>query len=161
MKKVLIIIGVLGFLVIAYWLISPLWRQSTLNEAPPEAALPLSVASDVILDSNTPATIETPLSGIFQSDAHEVRGTAKIISDQTGTILRFEDFYTLNGPDLRIYLATDTTAQDFIDLGAPKATSGNINYTIPENTDLTKYDTVLIWCRAFSVLFGHATLVKE
>ena len=35
---------------------------------------------------------------------------------------------------------------------------GNQNYPIPENTDLEKYNTVLIWCQAFSTLFGSSKL---
>jgi electron transfer DM13 len=45
-----------------------------------------------------------------------------------------------------------------VNLGRLKANIGNQNYQIPEGTDITKYDTVLIWCRAFSVLFGSADL---
>jgi hypothetical protein len=36
---------------------------------------------------------------------------------------------------------------------------GNQSYPIPDGTDMTKYDPVLIWCRAFSVLFGNAELL--
>jgi len=46
---------------------------------------------------------------------------------------------------------------DFVNLGRIRATEGNVNYEIPEGTDLTKYKNVLIWCRAFSVLFSYAT----
>ncbi len=53
---------------------------------------------------------------------------------------------------------TDKSASDFVDFGRLKANIGNQNYEIPEETDLTKYDTVLIWCKAFSVLFGSADL---
>ena len=34
----------------------------------------------------------------------------------------------------------------------------NQNYNIPSEIDLTKYNTVLIWCRPFSVLFSSAEL---
>jgi hypothetical protein len=43
-------------------------------------------------------------------------------------------------------------------LGKLKANNGNQNYNIPSQTDLTKYYTVIIWCRPFSVLFGSAEL---
>lgn len=43
-------------------------------------------------------------------------------------------------------------------LGKLKANNGNQNYNIPSEIDLAKYDTVLIWCRPFSVLFGSADL---
>jgi hypothetical protein len=39
-----------------------------------------------------------------------------------------------------------------------KANNGHQNYEIPSETDLTKYDTALIWCRPFSVVFGSVRL---
>ena len=66
-----------------------------------------------------------------------------------------------NGPDLYVYLATDKSTSDFVDLGKLKANNGNQNYEVPEGTDLTKYDTVLIWCKSFSVLFGSADLKSQ
>jgi len=63
-----------------------------------------------------------------------------------------------NGPDLYVYLSTDKAASDFVNLGRLKGNMGNQNYEIPQGTDLDKYDTVLIWCKAFSVLFGSAEL---
>jgi hypothetical protein len=50
------------------------------------------------------------------------------------------------------------SASDFINIGNLKANNGNQNYEIPTETDLSKYNTVLIWCRPFSVLFGSAEL---
>ena len=67
------------------------------------------------------------------------------------------DFLSDNGPDLFVYLATDTSDSDIIDLGALRATSGTLTYEIPEAYD-AKYDHVLIWCDQFSVLFGSAEL---
>ncbi|HKQ22539.1 MAG TPA: DM13 domain-containing protein, partial [Nitrososphaeraceae archaeon] len=43
-------------------------------------------------------------------------------------------------------------------LGRLKGNIGNQNYEIPIGTDLSKYNTVLIWCKAFSTLFGSAQL---
>ena len=49
---------------------------------------------------------------------------------------------------------------DFVNLGDLKGNIGNQNYDIPEGTDLSKYDTVIIWCKAFSVFFGGAELTS-
>ena len=90
---------------------------------------------------------------------HDAKGMAKIIPLQDGSnILRLENLQVTNGPDLYVYLATDKSASDFVSLGKLKANNGNQNYDLPSETDLTKYDTVLIWCRPFSVLFGSAEL---
>jgi Electron transfer DM13 len=90
---------------------------------------------------------------------HNAEGQAKIIKLSDGSnFLRIEDFRSTNGPDLYVYLSTDKGNSDFVNLGRLKGNIGDQNYMIPEGTDLSKYDTVLIWCRAFSVLFGSAEL---
>lgn len=89
---------------------------------------------------------------------HNAEGLAKVIPLDGSKILRLENLHVTNGPDLYVYLATDKGASDFVSLGKLKANNGNQNYNIPSETDLTKYDTVLIWCRPFSVLFGSADL---
>ena len=91
---------------------------------------------------------------------HNVEGLAKVIPLDDGglTVLRLENFKSTNGPNVHLYLATDKTASNFIDLGRLKANNGNQNYNIPVGTDLSKYNLVLIWCKDFSVLFGSAQL---
>jgi hypothetical protein len=90
---------------------------------------------------------------------HDAEGIAKVIPLQDGSnILRLENLQVTNGPDLYVYLSTDKSASDFVSLGKLKANNGNQNYNIPSETDLIKYDNVLIWCRPFSVLFGSAQL---
>jgi hypothetical protein len=93
---------------------------------------------------------------------HNAEGLAKVIQlDDASMILRLENFRATNGPDLYVYLATDNSASDFVDLGRLEGNIGNQNYDIPEGTDFSKYDTVLIWCKAFSVLFGSAKLEPQ
>lgn len=93
---------------------------------------------------------------------HNAEGVAKIIqlADRTD-ILRSENFKATNGPDLYVYLSTDKTNADIVNLGRLKGNIGNQNYLIPAGTDITKYNTALIWCRAFSVIFGSAQLLTK
>jgi len=91
---------------------------------------------------------------------HNVGGIAKILTlDDGSKILRLENFKSTNGPDLHVYLSTDKMASNFMDLGRLKGNIGNQNYEVPVDIDLSKYNNVLIWCKAFSVLFGNAQLV--
>jgi Electron transfer DM13 len=91
---------------------------------------------------------------------HNAEGIAKVIPLQDGSsILRLENLHVTNGPDLYVYLSPDKIASDFVNIGKLKANNGNQNYGIPADTDLSRYDTVLIWCRPFSVLFGSADLM--
>ena len=94
---------------------------------------------------------------------HNAEGLAKVIQldDSSSMILRLENFKATNGPDLYVYLATDNSASDFVNLGKLKGNIGNQNYDIPEGTDFSKYHAVLIWCQAFSVLFGSAELEPQ
>ena len=90
---------------------------------------------------------------------HDAQGDAYTIPLEDGSnVLRLENFESTNGPDLYVYLSTDDRASEFINLGELKANKGNQNYEIPTNADLEKYDKVLIWCKAFGVLFGSAEL---
>ena len=94
---------------------------------------------------------------------HNAEGVAKVIPLQQddANVLRLENLKVTNGPDLYVYLSTDKSASDFVNLGKLKANNGNQNYNIPPGTDLTKYDNVLIWCKAFSVLFGSVELKPQ
>jgi hypothetical protein len=90
---------------------------------------------------------------------HKAEGVAKVINLEDGrTFLRLENLKATNGPDLYVYLSTDKEVSDIVNLGRLKGNVGNQNYEIPADTDLAKYNTVLIWCKAFSTLFGSAKL---
>ncbi|MGE5685045.1 MAG: DM13 domain-containing protein [Nitrososphaerota archaeon] len=112
-------------------------------------------------DSTMKPDIE-PLMGNFIDAGdgfHKAEGIAKVIDLTDGrTFLRLENLKTTNGPDLYVYLSTGMDVSDIVNLGRLKGNIGNQNYEIPIETDLSKYNTVLIWCKAFSTLFGSAQL---
>ena len=117
-----------------------------------------------IMEEETMMEEITPISyaGIFTGvgdGVHDAQGDVYTIPIEDGSnVLRLENFQSTNGPDLFVYLATDDMASEFVNLGDLKANNGNQNYDIPEGTDLSKYNKVLIWCKAFGVLFGSAEL---
>ena len=115
---------------------------------------------DVILsmDDSMPLTPSLIAEGTFKARAHSVEGTAKLIEVGDKKVLRFEDFNTINGPNLHIYLASDLSSDDIIDLGKIKATKGNVNYDISQDIDTNRYNKVLVWCVPFGVLFSYAEL---
>lgn len=84
-------------------------------------------------------------------------------------LVRFEDFRTTNGPALVVYLAKhaspkralDVTDSGFIKLGELKGNVGNQNYDIPADVDVSVYNSVVIWCELFGVLFSSADLVRS
>lgn len=93
---------------------------------------------------------------------HDAEGVAKVLTLSDGKIfLRLENLKATNGPDLYVYLSTGKDVEDIVNLGRLKGNIGNQNYEIPTGTDLSKYNTVLIWCKAFSTLFGSAKLSSQ
>ena len=138
-----------------------IFAQSTQNET-----LANNVTSGTPNNTNSSPSRESSIQNITEGKfigagdgMHNAEGVAKIIPVQEGSkVLRLENLKVTNGPDLYVYLATDKSASDFVDLGRLKGNIGNQNYDIPVDTDLTKYDTVLIWCKLFSVLFGSAEI---
>ena len=116
--------------------------------------------------SKTPMQKEMkPLMGNFVDAGdgfHKAQGVAKVLNLADGkTFLRFENLKTTNGPDLYVYLSTGKDVSDIVNLGRLKGNIGNQNYEIPTGTDLAKYNTVLIWCKAFSTLVGSAKLASQ
>jgi hypothetical protein len=110
------------------------------------------------LQEKEPADANLYATGSFQPGGYEVSGTASILETNDTYILRFNDFKTEDGPGLFVYLSTDLTATDYIDLGELKAIEGDFNYEIDTGIDFNKYKNVLIWCEPFNALFGYAEL---
>lgn len=145
-----LIIGVIGIAVIAlaWLLISPLFLTETVDEG-----LPLSAVETPAPEEETEEeTTETPeaqpsqteVAGVFMDGEknYETTGTIRSIEAEDGTYLRFEEFETTEG----------------IRLGALKGNTGNQNYLVPADIDLSEYVTVVIWCRFFSATFGTGEL---
>jgi hypothetical protein len=89
--------------------------------------------------------------GSFRSGEHATRGTARVIRMPDGRrVLTLTGFSTSAGPDLRVRIGD-------LDLGGLKGNRGNQQYALPSSLR-PRDQTVLIWCRAFSALFGSARL---
>jgi hypothetical protein len=102
----------------------------------------------------------------FRTLEHDTSGEAVLLELADGRrFLRFEDFETSNGPDLRVYLSEIPAGDDwfaygerFVDLGPLKGNIGDQNYEIPAGVELSRFRSAVIWCRQFSVGFGVAPL---
>lgn len=186
MKKSIIVAIIVAAIAVpaGVYAASPLFINTTINEPAPVAddkmmedkstddAAMADKNDDAMVDKDDSmmedkgedAMMEKELSGNFAGagdGVHNAEGMAKVVYlEGESDVLRLENFRVTNGPDLYVYLATDKQASDFVDLGRLKANNGNQNYDIPEGTDLSKYDTVVIWCKSFSVFFGGAELVS-
>lgn len=100
------------------------------------------------------------LQGTFtSSNSYTTSGSVKVYEDKSKKrTLVFENFKTNNGPDLKIYIAEDNAITNFIQITDKVNTNGSYSLPIPDNVDLKKQKTVVIWCKAFSRAFGTATL---
>jgi len=104
------------------------------------------------------ATIEIIRTGSFVGvGGHPSEGVAKILSVNGNEYLRFEEFMVINGPDLRVYLTSGGDVQNGVHLGKLKGSKGDQNYSLV-GIDTSKYDTVVIFCQPFQVVFATAAL---
>jgi hypothetical protein len=98
--------------------------------------------------------------GTFRSGEHATSGTARVVRIAGGRrVLTLTGFGTSAGPDLRVRIGhgASTDGGKAVDLGALKGNRGDQQYELPQDVGRSG-DTVLIWCRAFSALFGSAAL---
>ncbi len=163
---------------LAWWLGSPLFIRTTLTEALPTAA-PTAAATAATspggLSGFTPNPSPTgaaqTLAGPvvlaqgelrFVDDLHNGKGPVRIVRLGDQRIVRFENVAITNAPDVHVYLSRETGGKwaeaTSLYLGPLKATNGSFNYDIPANADLSLYKSVVVWCRAFSVLVTWADL---
>lgn len=153
-KSIPILAGVLVVAGIASYALSPYLLESEIHEDLP----------DGIMSDDTGDVLQT-YGGTFvgvNDGIHNAEGVARVLPQSDGShVLRLEDFYSTNGPDLYVYLSVDKTATDIVSLGQLKANRGDQNYDIPHGTDFTKYDNVLVWCKPFGVLFGSAHITPQ
>ncbi len=171
-------------LAVAWWLGSPLFLDREVNEAFPVAtevdgtptatSQPATEATAGAAESSSPVdAAEAPsppdagpepdpepvalvATGSFSGadDFHQGSGSATVHLVEGEALLRFEDFEVTNGPDLRVNLVLGDGSM--VDLGALKGSLGNQNYDIPADVALDDIESVLIYCRAFSVPFASA-----
>jgi hypothetical protein len=154
------ILAGIGIVVLAalWWEFRPekLWVNVKVNEPAP-------------FDAS--ADLQPLYTGVLAGRAHPTSGRASIYQMPDGKRdLRLTDFMTSNGPDVHVILVPSTDGnlkQDFVkgeltsvELGPMKANQGDQNYELPDSADLSRYDTVVIYCVRFHVVFGLAKLEK-
>lgn len=190
MKNVVIGIVVVVVLAAAWFFLSPLFIDETVDEplefptrADVEAMAPAerdrtmddvmnraAEQPDVVMDESM-GSMTNPQAvkrGQFRDgDAiHKGSGDAIVYRLADGShVLRLENLKVTNGPALVVYLAehpNPTAAGDvtpgFVNLGDLKGNVGNQNYPIPDDVDVSRYGSAVIWCELFGVLFSPAAL---
>jgi hypothetical protein len=157
-NKWIVVLIVVPVLAGAWWAFRPekLFINQRVNEAAPAAL------------SSEPEALYT---GKLEGKVHQTSGRATIYKSAGGReYLRLSDFTTSNGPDVHVLLvrADDKVLDgeivkgefDHVELGVLKGNQGDQNYDLPENADLSKYQSVAIYCERFHAIFGVARLEK-
>ncbi len=136
--------------------------SSSSTQTTTQTTAPSPAPSSGSQDPAAEPIVTTVSSGSFEDRVHKVSGEARLVTLGEQRILRLENFTTENGPDLFIYLVKNNTGspqgQDFVNLGRVKSTRGNFNYDVPADINLEEFQSVSVWCQAFSVNFGTAVL---
>jgi hypothetical protein len=131
-------------------------------------AVAFGLQSPAHAQESSAKTLET---GTFHGKVHSTSGRATIYQKKDGSlVLRLTNFKTSNGPDVHVILIAASDADDDanflksnterVELGKLKGNEGDQNYAIPKGTDLSKFQTVSIYCERFNANFGAAPLEK-
>ena len=163
------IVAAVVLVAVGWYLGSPVFIRTTMDEPMPTVAIatarvpsgptasPLAVISADVLTS---VLARGELRAV--DSLHNGTGTVVLLRVGVKRFLRFEDVAITNAPDVHVYLSRETggkwTEATSVYLGPLKATNGSFNYEIPVGTDLAPMHSVVVWCRAFSVLVTWADL---
>lgn len=121
----------------------------------------------VTKDAMVESVMKVKSSGAFAQKKYRVKGQFEIIEKDGQTVLRLsDDFKTKAGPDLKLFLSPQsaqnitgaTATQGAINLGALVKHNGGSDYIIPAGTDLSAFNSVLVHCEQFSVLWAAGTI---
>ncbi|MEM6554404.1 MAG: DM13 domain-containing protein [Pseudomonadota bacterium] len=106
-------------------------------------------------------------SGTFVKKKKKLKGAWEVVQRGDKTFIVFgEDFRAANGPDLKVFLSPQTVADvtgktavnGAINIGELKTTKGTQEYEVPAGINLDDFNSVLVHCEAYSVLWGGGDL---
>jgi hypothetical protein len=164
---------------VSWWLFSPLFLHTSSNATNPfnnsaattnSSSTNSKPASGAIQGPATLATgkfIDKPNSGQGLNNDH---GSGNVTIGKTADgkyLIHLDQLNVTNGPDLHVYLAPTANSTDGaqvksegVDLGLLSASEGSLNVGVPTDiaTHLTKYHSVVIFCKTFAVIFTTAPL---
>lgn len=103
--------------------------------------------------------------GDFRAANHPTSGKVEISKQENGRfLLKITDLKTDAGPDLKILTSTGdekSWKKDYNEIANLEQFSGNFEYDLGDNFDISSTKSVLIWCKEHDSLFGVADLSKK
>jgi hypothetical protein len=140
---------------LVWYLASPLFLTRSVSEPSPLGAAQLRLAAGQF--------------GVVDG-VHQGEGTASIARlPDGGQVLRLEDdFRVTNGPDLYVYLSgasaprssTELHSAGAFEVAQLKGNVGGQNFALPADLDLSRFRSVVIYCRRFTTVFSTAELIS-
>jgi len=109
-------------------------------------------------------------SGAWTKKQYKIKGDWELDVSGDQTIIRFSNkFKTKSGPDLKVFLSKkevkDVTGrnatEDAVMVAVLKSNKGAQEYVLPANIDINDYESLLIHCEAYSVLWGGANFAHS
>ncbi len=106
-------------------------------------------------------------SGTWVEKKYDIKGDWSIEQRGDQQVITFSDtFKTKKGPDLKIFLSKQsikdvtgaTATNDAVLVSVLKNNKGEQEFVIPAGIDVSDYESLLIHCEKFSVLWGGADL---
>lgn len=97
-------------------------------------------------------------SGMFVGLDGPTSGTASIYTQGGMIYILLNPFQSHAGPDLKVYLSKDSTASDYVRIGALQAVMGRQVYAVPGGVIIGNYNYVHVWCEKYSVDFARAAV---
>lgn len=147
-KKIIITILILIALVFGYWTISPFFIDKVVTES-----LPMMIEGEV--EVMPKKIVEGSFVGFDK--IHNGRGEISIYELDGKRFLRFEEGFNVNnGPDLYVGFGYKGEYVKGSEISKLKGNIGAQNYDLPEDFSLENFDSVYVWCKAFSVPFIKA-----
>ena len=113
------------------------------------------------------AATTTNASGEFERRSKRLQGDWEVVQRGEKTFIVFsDDFRAARGPDLKIFLSPtayddvtgNTATAGSINIGELQATRGGQEYEIPASVNLADFQSVLVHCEEFAVLWGGSDL---
>ncbi len=133
----------------------------------PLLILASSFAVFALLSSKTVFSAEVVASGSFIEKQKSITGDWSIEREGGDRFIVFGDnFKSKSGPDLKIFLSPatlsevtgKTATQGSAFISELKSTKGTQRYPIPKDIDPTQYQSLLIHCEKYAILWGGGEL---
>ena len=125
------------------------------------------VAAAALAPSIASAEVPVGQSQDFVDKRYDIRGDWTVVEEDGRTLIRFsDDFKTKKGPDLKVFLSPTaigdvdgaTATDGSVLLGELASHRGGQDYVLPEGLSLDDFESVLVHCEEFGVLWGGGAL---